>query len=148
VPIEKTYADFGDAPNDDPKELQLFAARVRRGQPAFRANLIRAYGARCALSNHGPSEVLEAVHIVAHAGSGINELNNGSLMRADLHYLFDAGLIRINPESLKLVVDVSLQDTPYWALKGKKIRPREDGKQPSTKYLIQRWKSDDPPRKG
>lgn len=137
----KRYKDFGDAPNDDPNELQQFAAKVRRGQPKFRENLMAAYGGRCVISNHGPSAVLEAVHISSHAKTGINELDNGLLMRADLHYLFDAGQIKINPESLELVVDSSLQGTPYMDFNGRKIRHRENGKHPSAKYLKQRWEN-------
>lgn len=136
---EKRYKDFGDAPNDDPRELQQFAARVRRGQPVFRENLMKAYGGRCVISGHGPAEVLEAVHIVPHAKSGINALDNGLLMRADLHSLFDAGLITIHPKTFAIVVDEILKDTPYCAFNRKVIRPREDGNQPTPKYLKMRW---------
>ena len=136
-----TYKDFGNAPDDDPYELQLFAARVRRGQPTFRRNLMIAYGSRCVISGHGPEDVLEAVHIEPHAKSGINKTDNGLLMRADLHSLFDAGLIRINPESFKIVVDSSLRGTLYAEFHGKKIRARKDGTQPSTQYLQERWRA-------
>jgi hypothetical protein len=75
-----SFRDFGDAPNDDPTELQKFAKRVRRGQKAFRDNLLNAYGSKCSITGEGPEEALEAVHIVPHAESGINELDNGLLM--------------------------------------------------------------------
>ncbi|MBX7255713.1 MAG: HNH endonuclease [Candidatus Hydrogenedentes bacterium] len=71
-----------------------------------------AYGNRCVISKHGPSEVLEAVHILPHAGFGINELDNGLLMRSDLLTLFDAGLIRINPDSLVVVIDTRFKALP------------------------------------
>jgi hypothetical protein len=133
-----TYKDFGDAPNDDPDELEQFAARVRRGQPAFRRNLLAAYGGKCAISGHGPEEVLEAVHIVPHAGSGINALDNGLLMRGDLHSLIDARLLEIDPATLTIAVDSSLMGTPYCKLNGITLRKREDGSQIGTKYLKQR----------
>jgi predicted RNA-binding protein with PUA-like domain len=135
-----TYADFGEAPNDNPYELQFFAARVRRGQRDFRRNLMEVYARRCAISGHGPEDALNAVHIEPHAESGINELGNGLLMRADLHSLFDAGLLRINPTSLKVVIDPKLRGTPYQEFHGRKIRARNDGTQPS-QYLKKRWQA-------
>jgi HNH endonuclease len=137
-PTEKTiitYIDFGDAPNDDPDELQQFATRVRRGQLKFRENLLKAYKEMCVISEHGPKEVLEAVHIEPHARTGINELDNGLLLRCDLHSLFDVGLLRINPEFLCVEIDRSLEHTPYWELHGKHLRPKADGSYIGTKYL-------------
>ena len=139
VATKPTYADFGNAPNDDPNELQQFAAKVRRGQTEFRKILLDAYGYRCALTGHGPSYVLEAVHIVSHAETGINELDNGLLMRADLHCLFDVGLININPDDFTVVVDANLMDTPYWELNGQMLRTRVNGNQIASKYLRERW---------
>ena len=133
------YKDFGDAPNDDPEELQQFAAKVRRGQPAFRKSLLNAYGKKCSLCGYGPVEVLAAVHIIEHAKTGINELDNGLLMRADLHSLFDAGLLHIDPSNLTIVIDETLRKSPYYELHGKLIRTRVDGSQIGEKYLKQRW---------
>ena len=135
-----SYRDFGDAPNDDPTELQEFAKRVRRGQKAFRNNLLNAYGSKCSITGEGPEEVLEAVHIVPHAESGINELDNGLLMRADLHYLFDDGLLSIHPATRNIELDNRLQNTSYWQFNGTHLRLRSDGTQISSKYLRQRVK--------
>jgi hypothetical protein len=135
----KTYKDFGDAPNDNPEELQNFAARVRRGQIKFRENLLKAYGGKCAISGHGPKEVLEAVHIAPHAKTGINELDNGLLLRCDLHSLFDAQLLHINPTGLTIVIDRSLKNTPYWNFNGKPLRAKVNGSYIRTEYLQQRW---------
>ena len=133
-----SYREFGDAPNDDLIELQTFARRVRRGQRAFRDNLLLAYGSGCSITGEGPEEVLEAIHIVPHAESGINELDNGLLMRADLHHLFDDGLLSINPDTKNIEIDERLLNTSYWQFNGVRLRLRVDGTQISSNYLRQR----------
>ncbi|HEX2206797.1 MAG TPA: HNH endonuclease signature motif containing protein [Longimicrobium sp.] len=85
------YEDFGEAPDDDPARLAQFARKVRRGQAKFRQNLLKLYGGRCAVSGWAPESVLEAAHILLHADSGLNHSENGILLRADLHILFDDG---------------------------------------------------------
>lgn len=135
------YADFGEAPDDDPNDLATFAAKVRKGQPQFRANLRTLYEDKCALSGWGPPEVLEAAHIYGHAESGINHTDNGLLLRADLHALMDAGLLRIEPASLTIIIDDALTNTEYWLLHGKTLRPRSDGSQPRSDYLALRFEA-------
>ena len=138
--VEKTvYKDFGEAPNDDEVALQEFARRVRRGQPKFRANLMKAYQDRCCISGTGPETVLEAVHLFPHTESGINKLDNGLLLRADLHSLFDAGLLRVHPETLGVELDGSLRGTDYWQYQGKTLCKRADGGRPSKEWLSKRW---------
>lgn len=133
------HPEFGEARNDDLVQMQSFAARVRKGQGKFRANLLRAYGQRCCISGHGPEEVLEAVHILPHSATGLNELDNGLLLRSDLHHLFDQRLLEIDPEGLVVEIDPVLEGTPYWDLNGRTLARREDGGRPSKEYL-NRWR--------
>ncbi|HEX2079869.1 MAG TPA: HNH endonuclease [Longimicrobium sp.] len=135
------YQGFGEAPDDDPAKLAQFARRVRRGQPKFRKNLLALYGGRCAISGWGPESVLEAAHILLHADSGLNHTDNGLLLRADLHSLFDDGLLRIDPSTLSVVLDPSLKPTAYWSLNGTPLRPRLDASHPSREYLRLRWEA-------
>jgi hypothetical protein len=141
APAKPVYRDFGEAPDDDPAKLARFARRVRRGQPVFRRNLLRLYGERCAISGWAPGAVLEAAHILLHAESGLNHRDNGLLLRSDLHDLFDEGLLRIDPESLRVVLNPALAETPYWELHGVALRPRLDGSHPSREYLRRRWET-------
>ncbi|MCA1790422.1 MAG: HNH endonuclease [Thioalkalivibrio sp.] len=141
VPAKPHYHDFGEAPDDDPARLALFARRVRRGQPRFRKKLLGLYGGRCAVSGWGPESVLEAAHILLHARSGLNRSENGILLRADLHSLFDDGLLKIDPSTLSIVLHPSLRDGPYAALNGTTLRPRVDASQPSREYLRERWEA-------
>jgi hypothetical protein len=128
-----------DAPDDDITQRQISARKVRGGQPMFRRNLLRAYGEKCSISGTGPRGVLEAVHIVPHAESGINALDNGLLLRADLHNLFDDGLLRINPDSLMVELSPEFHGTDYRELNGVRLRDRSDGSRQSREFLKQRW---------
>jgi hypothetical protein len=73
---------------------------IRARQSQFRTQLLKAYEFRCCISEAGPETVLEAAHIEGHAESGDNRVPNGLLLRSDLHTLFDAGLLTIDPDSL------------------------------------------------
>jgi len=139
-PVLPVYSDFGQAPDDDPAELSNFARRVRAGQPKFRRNLLRLYNERCTITGWGPAEVLEAAHVLLHHKTGNNHVDNGLLLRADLHVLFDKGLIRIHPDSYTVVLDPTLHEGPYGDLHGRSLRPRVNGGHPKREYLRLRWK--------
>ncbi len=135
------YVDFGPGPADDPDEVQAFARRVRRGQPKFRKLLMKVYGSACAMTGTSAEAVLEAAHIEPHAVKGLNAADNGLLLRADIHVLFDLGLLRIHPDTLRVAVDDALLADPgYAALHGRELRPRLDGRRPSRTALSARWR--------
>jgi putative restriction endonuclease len=75
------------------RERAIRAIRLRRGQAAFRAELMHAYNARCAVTGCAIKDVLEAAHITPHLGRVTNHVTNGLLLRADLHTLLDCNLI-------------------------------------------------------
>ena len=130
---------FRSLPLDDPDEIQTYARRIRRGQPKFRDHLLRLYGSACAISGHGPECALQAAHIMPHSTTGHNHLDNGILLRADIHELLDEGLLYIEPVTLQVWVDPTLCNTPYWAYNGTRLRERSDGTAPSPKYLQTQW---------
>lgn len=133
----QVYRDFGEAPNDDPNELQAFAAKVRRGQPQFRDKLLRLYRSKCAITGTEVPDVLEACHILLHSKSGINHSENGILLRSDIHVLFDQGLIWINPRTMTVVIDPRLKKSVYEQYQGRPLPIRSDGSQISKIYLKQ-----------
>jgi len=141
IPGRPVYAEYGEAPNDDPEALRSFSRALRRGQPAFRRNLLVAYEGKCCVSGWGPEPVLEAAHIEEHSKSGLNSLANGLLLRSDLHALFDEGLLRIDPDRLVVVLAPSLEGTPYWELQGQVLRPPVKGDGPSRELLKTRWRA-------
>jgi hypothetical protein len=95
----------------------LFAAIARRqGQGQFRNDLISAYGGRCAMTGTRTLWVLEAAHIVPYRGKRTNVLQNGLLLRADVHTLFDLGLISVEPSKRKINVSSLIRRSFYGKL--------------------------------
>lgn len=128
-PLGSTDADdlsFDPDSITDERERAVRAIRIRRGQVAFRAELMIAYGRRCAITECAVEDVLEAAHIRPYLGRLTNHVSNGLLLRADLHTLFDCGLIAIEPTSRTVVVADSLKDSSYAKLAGRKLRVSKD----------------------
>lgn len=73
---------------------QLVLARA--GQGAFRAAVTAAYERRCAITGSHIVPVLEAAHIRPVADDGQNRVDNGILLRSDVHTLYDQGYIGID----------------------------------------------------
>lgn len=96
--------------------------RQRRGQPAFRKMLLDSYNSQCAISDCNGAEALEACHIKPYSISGNNSVNNGLLLRSDLHTLFDLGLILINPETYSVEIADSLTKTSYLKYQNSKLK--------------------------
>lgn len=107
---------------------RVFSAIVqRRGQGHFRARLVEAYGGRCAISGCDAEAALEAAHVVPYLGARTNVTSNGLLLRADLHTLFDLGLVGVHCLTRTVVVSAQLQNTVYGSLHGASIRePTEE----------------------
>lgn len=110
----------------DAREKILAQVVRRRGQREFREALIVAYEGRCAISGCNAVEALEAAHILPYKGSSTNIVQNGLLLRSDLHTLFDLGLVVVVPESLLIVLAPSLMQTDYAELAGRSLRVPKD----------------------
>lgn len=107
---------------EDGRETILGAIRVRRGQQKFRALLLNAYQKKCAFSGCDVLNVLEAAHISPWMGPATNRVSNGFLLRADLHTLFDIGLITVETSQRTIVVDQTLMNSEYRIFHGRKVR--------------------------
>lgn len=77
---------------------QEYLAKARLGQGAFRVLVTDAYNRRCAITGERTLPVLEAAHIKPFASSGPHHIDNGLLLRSDLHKLYDRGYLTINPD--------------------------------------------------
>ncbi len=60
---------------------------------------------RCVLTGEDYDEVLDAAHIKAVTDGGLEILNNGIMLRTDLHRLYDAGGFNILPDGNIQVID-------------------------------------------
>ena len=129
---------LGDA-DHDPLAYEQVWRRLRRHQSAFRTNLLAVYERRCAISGADEPAVLEAAHIDPHSKSGDNRTDNGILLRADLHILFDMGLLRVTPGSLRIEIHADLRGSSYAGLHGQSLRARADGGRPDDAALKSRW---------
>lgn len=125
---------FDPAGLDDGRERVAREIAVRRGQPAFRARLISNYGC-CVVTGCRLSSVLEAAHIVPYSGPGSNHISNGLLLRADIHTLFDLGLLSIHEADFTVLVSERLFGTEYEVLKGQPIQMKYAPHQPSKEAL-------------
>lgn len=112
----------------------------RLGQGSFQVAVIDAYNRHCAVSGEKVLPVLEAAHIKPYADGGEHRVDNGLLLRRDIHTLFDRGYMTITPE-LEVIVSGRLRTefnngAEYLALNGHKLDPpaRSD-QQPAHEFL-------------
>ena len=82
--------------------------------------------------------VLEAAHIRPYRGLQDNHAENGLLLRADLHTLFDLDLIGIEPSTLTIHLHPAVSCDEYEQLNGRKLCA-SGGKRPSEHALKTRW---------
>ena len=124
---------------------KLRVAKQRIGQGAFRDYLLSKYGANCAISGPAPKKAIHACHLESYAAvGGDHQKEGGLLMRADLHSLFDADLLNIDPKSEKIILDRYLEQFPeYWRFNGNPLTISLTPKQ--KRWLKLRWENHSPP---
>ncbi len=81
----------------------------RLGQRAFQGVVLDAYRYRCAVTGDKIRPVLEAAHIRPLPEGGEHRLDNGLLLRSDVHTLFDRGYLAVDP-AYRLRVSPRLRD--------------------------------------
>ena len=112
--------------NNSPGGFRETMTRTRLGQGAFREKLLKRFGNTCALTGAQPPEVLQAAHLYSYAELAKHEDHGGLLMRADIHLLFDRGLIGISG-GRKPIIWVSPDLEPhstFWQLSGQPAQVR------------------------
>jgi hypothetical protein len=131
-----------DLPADDYDARQRVQRQItqRRGQSDFRAELLRAYGDRCAITRCDAVEALEAAHIQPYRGPQSNVVPNGLPLRSDIHTLYDLDLIAIDPGTYEVSLSPRLHKTQYASLAGiTLLDPQQDSQRPNRRVLQARW---------
>lgn len=119
--------------------------RPRLGQGAFRVLVTDAYERRCAMTGERTLPVLDAAHIVPYATARKHAVENGLLLRSDLHRLFDKGYVTVTPD-LRIQVSRRIREEfangrEYYALAGREIRlPEKAENRPDGQAL--EWHAD------
>jgi len=99
--------------------------RPRLGQGLFSLAVRDAYDGACAVTGEHSSPVLEAAHIKPYARGGEHRVDNGLLLRRDVHRLYDRGYVTVTPD-LEFRVGDRLRDEfkngrSYYTLNGSRI---------------------------
>lgn len=129
-------------PSTQDKKRRNALSVLRPGQLRFRTSLLNAYNSKCCITGFNVPVALEAAHIIAYQGTEFDHIQNGLLVRADIHRLLDSYLISIDPKTRSVKVANSLRNTTnYPNLDGVKlIEPRNKSSRPSEKALLHHWK--------
>lgn len=103
---------------------------IRKNQHEFRKDLIDRYEG-CVIT--GVSEkVCDACHIISYVKCEDKDkynIDNGILLRSDLHRLFDDGLLKIDPNTCTIILNETIMSNKkmkqYHELNNKKINIHE-----------------------
>lgn len=115
----------------------------------FRRQLLDAYGGRCAVTQTPIEGLLEAAHISPYRGQHTHSVNNGLLLRSDIHTLFDLHLLSVLPD-LTVRVAPEVMTAPYAAYNHAALaRPRHSADRPGRELLTKHnrgcaWLGSDP----
>lgn len=104
----------GDARTAQKNErIRKWALReTRPEQQKFRREIAERDGLKCAITGCVIAEILDAAHLDPRAPGGSDDPANGMILRADIHRLFDAGLLSIDAAGT-VSINVEVTDPEY-----------------------------------
>lgn len=105
--LRQRAADAGILSSETRGQPALVVPRI--GQQAFKAVISENYSHRCAITGDRVRPVLEAAHILPVAAGGEHRVDNGLLLRSDVHTLFDRGYLSVDPK-YRLAVSPALRE--------------------------------------
>jgi len=120
--------------------------RPRLGQGTFRVLITDVYQRRCTITGEKALPVLQAAHIRPVREGGVHRIDNGLLLRSDVHTLFDRGYVSVGPDfrvrvSRRLKADFD-NGEQYYRLRGSPLHlPRRETERPAREFL--EWHGDE-----
>lgn len=138
VPVELDLAEPWHRPGPVFGDRRL--APYRLGQQAFKAVVLDAYHRRCAITGTHIPPVLQAAHVRPVTEGGEHRLDNGLLLRSDVHTMFDRGYLSVDPR-YRLLVSPRLREEfgngeQFYAQAGQVIElPARRVDRPSREFL-------------
>lgn len=117
----------------------------RLGQQAFKAIVLDTYHHRCAITGTKIRPVLQAAHIVPLPSGGEHRIDNGLLLRSDVHIMFDRGYLGVDPK-YRLLVSPRLREDfgngeEFYSRRGEQIAvPERKADRPYRDFL--EWHAD------
>jgi putative restriction endonuclease len=112
----------------------------RLGQGSFRIVVTDAYNRRCAVTQERTLPALEAAHIKPFSDSGPHRVDNGLLLRSDIHKLFDNGYVTITNdhrfEVSRRIKEEYENGRDYYAMHGRNLFiPQNQELKPSYEFI-------------
>ena len=114
------YSDINSSTQAVFDEVIWRQIQTRRGQSAFRKDLMNVFQNQCCVTGSKVESVLEAAHIIPHAEEANYSIANGLLLRSDIHTLFDLHLVSISPVGVFWISD-ALKGSEYSEYHGRSI---------------------------
>lgn len=144
VTARRSGLGVAEGPHGAASDLPMFSEPIlshrRLGQGAFRLLVVDAYGRKCPVSGEKALPVLQSAHIRPVTQGGQHRIDNGLLLRSDIHTLFDRGYVTITPAgqfraSRRLKADYD-NGEPYYALESRPVTlPTDVSDQPARTFL-------------
>ncbi|MEO8973471.1 MAG: HNH endonuclease [Ktedonobacteraceae bacterium] len=89
---------------------------ARPEQARFRKDVLEESGCRCVVTGIKLRDVLQAAHIKPVSNGGNDHVSNGFCMRTDIHALFDAGHLKIQPTGDIILSNAARSEAAYATL--------------------------------
>lgn len=146
--LARLHAKGRPATELQPIDAVAFRERLvtqRLGQGIFRVLVADTYERRCAITGEKALPVLDAAHIRPVTYGGGHRIDNGLLLRSDIHTLFDRGYVTVTPEyrflvSRRLKDDFDNGEQYYRFTKSSIWLPRHAEDRPNRDFLA--WHAD------